>query len=450
MAKRSRLNRLLAVLLIVSILLLTGCSAKQQSVNGSASNAVDVAKDILPQQYKGTTINIISITPDINPLVPEFEKDTGIKVNVINLGYSDIHDRMALEFAAKKGDIDGFTCPYQWYGEFIGADDAVLPLDDLAKKPGYPDLDLDDYVPAALDTYGKYNGKLIGLPIVGDVELLAYNKKMFAQAGIKELPKTWDEVVADGQKLTISTNGSGQINQYGFGLMGGRGPQSAGTFTNLYYANGGAVGYFDKDMKPQFNTPAGIRAMTLMAKDLKAIAPPDSDTWDDPEMLNGFSQGEVAMGLLWPGDASSTVDPTKSKVVGEVGFTVSPNNSSLLGGWAMCISKYSKHPEATYLFDSWLTSPDIQVKYAKADGGPTRKSVLYNADLDKVYPWFPAVAENLAVAKPFSELPESEEIIRYMTEEANDAVSGVTTPEQAAQQLNERTAALMQEHGYYK
>ena len=60
------------------------------------------------------------------------------------------------------------------------------------------------------------------------------------------------------------------------------------------------------------------------------------------------------------------------------------------------------------------------------------------------------MAENLAVAKPFSRLPESEELIRYMTEEASDAVSGVKTPEQAAKELNDRSTKLMQEHGYYK
>ena len=450
MTKKLRSSKYLAVMLILSILLLVGCGTRQQPADNSASNTVDVAKGILPQQYKGTTISILSITPQVGQLAPEFEKATGIKVNVINLGYSDIHDKMALDFASKKGSIDGFTYVYQWYGEFIGAQDAILPLDELAKKPGFPELALDDYIPAALDTYGKYNGKLIGLPIVGDVELLIYNKKMLAQAGINDPPKTWDEVVADGQKLTTDTTKSGHVNQYGFGLMGGRGPQSAGTFTNLYYANGGTVGYFDKDMKPQFDTPAGVKAMALMAKDLKAIAPPDSNTWDSAEMVNAFSQGEVSMGLAWPGGAGSSVDPTKSKVAGDVGFTITPNNSALLGGWALGINKYSKHQEATYLFISWLTHPVTQAKYAKAGGSPTRKSILYDPELDKLYPWYPAVAENLAVAKPFSKLPESEELIRYMTEEANDAVSGVKTPEQAAKELNDRSAKLMQEHGYYK
>ncbi len=452
MAKKLKLSLFFLLVLSLSALPLAGCGSKEKTSNTSASKSdvVDVAKGILPQKYKGTTINILSINPAINKVVPDFEKATGIKVNIINLGYSEIHDKMALDFAAKKGDVDGFSYVYQWYGEFIGAQDAVLPLDELAKKPGFPELALDDYVPAALDTYGKYNGKLIGLPIVGDVELLVYNKKMFAKAGIEQPPKTWDELVQLGRKLTIDTNGDGRNDQYGFGLMGGRGPQAAGTFMNLYYAHGGTVGFFDKDMKPQFNTPAGLKALNLMAKDLKAIAPPDSNTWDHPEMVSSFSQGKVAMGLIWPGGASVAVDPTKSKVAGDVGFALSPNNSSFLGGWAMGISRYSKNPEAAYLFISWLTHPVTQVKYAKAGGAPVRKSTLYNEELVKMYPWFPAIAENLATAKPMPKLPETEELIRYMSEESNDAVSGVKMPSQAAKELNRRAEKLMSEHGYYK
>lgn len=452
MSKRIKTGLCLLLLFFMLALGLAGCGSKKEEAKTSADRTekVDVAKGILPQKYKGTTINILSINPAIAKMAPEFEKATGIKVNVTNLGYSEIHDKMALDFAAKKGDIDGFSFVYQWYGEFIGAQDAVLPLDELAKKPGFPELALDDYVPAALDTYGKYNGKLIGLPIVGDVELLVYNKKMFAKAGLKEAPKTWDELVQYGKKLTIDTNGDRRPDQYGFGLMAGRGPQGAGTFMNLYYAHGGTVGFFDKDMQPQFNAPAGVKALTLMAKELKPIAPPDSNTWDSAEMVNGFSQGKVAMGLIWPGGAGATVDPTKSKVANDVGFALSPNNSSFLGGWAMGISRYSKNPEATYLFISWLTHPATQVKYAQAGGAPARKSTLYDQELVKTYPWFPAVADNLATAKPMPKLPETEELIRYMSEEANDAVSGVKTPEKAAQDLNDRAKKLMTDHGYYK
>jgi multiple sugar transport system substrate-binding protein len=451
LTRKMKSSLIFLVILTLVVLPLAGCGGNADTKTSTDENeVVDVAKGILPQKYKGTSINILAINPAIGKMAPEFEKATGIKVNIISLGYSEIHDKLSLDFAAKKGDIDGFSYPYQWYGEFVRAQDAVLPLDELAKKPGFPDLVLDDYVPAALDNYGKYDGKLIGLPIVADVEILVYNKKMFEEAGIKEPPKTWDEVVQVGKKLTKDTDGDGRIDQYGFGLMGGRGPQAAGTFTNLYYAHGGTVGYFDEKMKPQLDSLAGEKALTLMAKDLKAIAPPDSNTWDSAEMENAFSQGKVAMGLIWPGGASSAVDPSKSKVVDDVGFACSPNNSSLLGGWAMGISKYSKNPEATYLFISWLTHPETQIKYAKAGGTPARESTLHNEELVKIYPWFPAVAENLALAKPFSKLPESEELIRYMLEEANDAVTGIKTPEKAAKDLNNRAEKLMKDHGYYK
>lgn len=47
-----------------------------------------------------------------------------------------------------------------------------------------------------------YDGKLMGAPLVMDTFPLIYNKKLFAEAGITELPKTLSELEAVCQKLT--------------------------------------------------------------------------------------------------------------------------------------------------------------------------------------------------------------------------------------------------------
>lgn len=445
---RKLVARVLVCIMILG--LLSGCGTKttQEQQGTSSEEKIDIAKGILPQKYKGTEINFASTSAQISKLTPEFEKATGIKVNVTTLDYVNLHKKIALDFASKKGEFDAIAYPYQWYGEFVGKNENLVPLDEYAAKKGFPDLKLDDYIPAALDNYGKFNNKLYGLPLVGDVEFLMYNTKMFKEQGIANPPKTWEELVVNGQKLTIDNNKDGKIDQYGFGLMGGRSAQAAGTFYNLFYANGGEV--FNDKMKPQFNSAAGVKALTLMGQDLKKIAPPDSNTWDVPENSNAFIQGKTAMSLFWPGSAGATKDPAKSKVVDDVGFALSPNNSSLLGGWALGISQYSKNKDATYLFISWLTSPEIQKKYAELGGGPTRQSVLNDKDLVNKYPWFPTIAANLAVAKPFPKIPESEEIIGIIYEEANDVVTGTKTPQQGADTINSRVEKLMTEHGYYK
>ncbi len=441
---------LLGILVLCSVLLFSGCGKKDQTTNTQAGEGgkIDVAAGILPQKYKGTTISILTTNQVIEKIVPEFEKATGIKVQVSTMSYTDVHNKLALDFAGKTGTYDAFAYAYQWYGEFVDANHAIEPLDNWAQKPGFPELKLDDYIPTALNTYGRHNGVLYGLPIVGDVEFLMYNKAMLEKAGFKEAPKTWDDLAKMGKSLTVDTNGDGKPDQYGFGLMGGRSAQAAGTFFNLFYAHGGKV--FDNEMKPQFDSPAGVKALSIMAGDLKAISPPDCNTWDFPENMNAFMQGKTAMALFWPGAAGLVKDPTKSKVAGQVGFALSPNNSSLLGGWAMGINKYSQNKEAAYLFISWLTSPETQIKYARAGGGPTRKSVLYNEELVKQYPWFPIIAENMAVAKPFPNIPETEEIIRYCYEAGNDVVTGAKVPAEAAKELNDRTYKLMADHGYIK
>ena len=49
---------------------------------------------------------------------------------------------------------------------------------------GSADLGLDDYAPNLLDVYGKSDGKLVGLPIVGDVSFLVWDKELYRAAGL--------------------------------------------------------------------------------------------------------------------------------------------------------------------------------------------------------------------------------------------------------------------------
>lgn len=51
----------------------------------------------------------------------------------------------------------------------------------------------------------SYGGEVYGLPSLGTAQGIVYNKKVFADAGITELPKTPDEFLADLQKIKDNT-----------------------------------------------------------------------------------------------------------------------------------------------------------------------------------------------------------------------------------------------------
>ncbi len=74
---------------------------------------------------------------------------------------------------------------------------ALGDLNALAAKEGW-----DKTVPAALQRFSKYNGKWIAAPVnVHSTNWVWANKAVLDKAGVKDLPKTWDEFMAAADKI---------------------------------------------------------------------------------------------------------------------------------------------------------------------------------------------------------------------------------------------------------
>ena len=69
--------------------------------------------------------------------------------------------------------------------------------------------------PESVQSYTKFEGNQCTLPMLADVYGLYYNKDLLAKAGIKEPPKTFDELAADAKKLTQrSSDGTIELAGY--------------------------------------------------------------------------------------------------------------------------------------------------------------------------------------------------------------------------------------------
>ncbi|HJV96726.1 MAG TPA: ABC transporter substrate-binding protein, partial [Albitalea sp.] len=78
-----------------------------------------------------------------------------------------------------------------------GKQGVLANLNDLAAKEGW-----DKVVPAALQRFSKYGGNWVSAPVnVHSTNWVWANKEVLAKAGITSEPKTWDEFIADGEKL---------------------------------------------------------------------------------------------------------------------------------------------------------------------------------------------------------------------------------------------------------
>ena len=121
--------------------------------------------------------------------IPEFEKQSGIKVNAESLQESQLSTKLTTEFATKSSSVDVFmTRPLQ-EGKLFAKNNWFEPL------AGY---DFADY-PATAMSVSTYGGKPSIVPLVTEWQVLFYRKDLLAAAGLK-VPTNFNELAAAAQK----------------------------------------------------------------------------------------------------------------------------------------------------------------------------------------------------------------------------------------------------------
>ena len=102
--------------------------------------------------------------------------------------------------------------------------------------------------------------------------------------------------------------------------------------------------------------------------------------------------------------------------------------ASLLGGWAVGVNDHSANKEAAALWAAYLASADAQ----KQGPAPARISVLSDPALVKLHPQYPAVLQALSgKLAQFPNVPQSGQVVAYLYDELNAAISGDKSAEDA-------------------
>lgn len=413
-------------------------------------------------KYRGTTIVVNwPAHPHYDAaakLVPEFTKETGIKVEIDKMQYLRMHDKQLLEMSKASGDYDAIAYVVFWKAEYAKKN-LLQPLQPYLndKALADPAYDIKDLVPAYLENIGMVGGKkgylagpgasLYGLPYGAETSILAYRKDIFDKHGLKP-PATYDELAKLLRVLKEKEPAMGALTSRG----------QAGSHVVhawLLHLNplGGKV--FDERWNPIFQGEAGVKAIKLL-KEISDTGPAGIPSYGFGEMSNAFLQGQAAMYLDTIAIAGQVSDPVKSKVVGKVSYALHPKGvraSSQTGGFGMAIPKNAKNKEAAFLFIEWLTNKANDKRVAKLGGNATRMSTLSDVDLVRQYPEYVVLREQLKYADPDWRpiIPEWSEI--------NDQILGVglsqvligkKTAEEALGEMAAKTAEVMKKSGYLK
>ncbi|MEU6382836.1 sugar ABC transporter substrate-binding protein [Streptomyces bauhiniae] len=243
----------------------------------------------------------------LQPELDKFEKQTGIKVKVEVVPWSDLLNRILTATTSGQGP-DVLNIGNTWSAS-LQATGALLPWDtkNFAKIGGR-----DRFVDPALGSTGAEGKDPAAVPLYSMSYALYYNKQIFADAGIDGPPATWDELVADGAKIRAK----------GKSVLGAEGSNLSENIHHVFvFAKQHDADFFSADGKPDFTNPKVVDAVKqyvdLMAKD-KAI-PPGNAEYAQNQSVSDFAKGKQAM-LLWQSAAANL----KSQGMKEDAYGVAP------------------------------------------------------------------------------------------------------------------------------
>lgn len=355
--------------------------------------------------------------------VADFKQDNpGIDIKVNIYPWADRDRQLQTAISGGKGPDIVYLIPDQlpkW-------ENSLMPAEEYLPK-----ATIEDYRENAREAVAP-QGNLLAAPLLMTVVTPVCNKRVFQQAGVTEMPTSWDDFAALGPKFAAK------------GLYLTDYPADPASTLNttfyIYLWQAGGDVFTADGTKTAFNSPQGLEALTYLKKLVdEKLVDPQLLTKVPPAEQQAVSQNKVACTqssapkLLidhWGADNISVLAPfkkTKNITYGTVG--------------SLAIFKRSKSKDEAAKFVSYVTQPDVMKKYLAIPGyfSPRKsQSSLYASD--------PILGEeekylDLATVGPLH--PQAREVMAALAPEIQAALLGKKSPEQALADAEKAANALI-------
>ncbi len=412
------------------------------------------------EPYEGTTLVVnFPAHPHYNAVMqvlPQFTEETGIEVEVDQLQYLKMRERQTLELTKDTGDYDLISYVVFSKADYVFADQ----LENLAKyfmnpKLSDPNYDAGDLIDGYVANIGVAGGEkgylpgatgsLFGIPFGSETSVLAYRKDIFEKHGI-EVPTNYDQLLEIACQIPELEPGMG-----GMASRAASGHQASHAFLLHLAPLGGRV--FDAEWNPTINSAEGVAAANAL-KTIVDCGPEGGTTFGPAEAAAAFQQGNAAMFMDSIAFAAGFEDPSKSTVVGNVGYAMHPEGvrrGSQTGGFGIGIPSNAQNKEAAFLLMQWLTSKEQDLAIAMAGGNPSRFSTYQDAGLNEKFPYSATFGEALEFADPDWRpiIPVWGKINADIGTTMSQVLTEGLDPQEALDGVAERAQAIMEEAGYY-
>jgi len=363
----------------------------------------------------------------VQRMIPGFERrHPGMHVRVQQIPWSAAHEKLLTAYVGEAMP-DVFQIGNTWIPEFVALD-AIEPVDERVAHSTA--VSFDDYFAGIVDT-SRIGGATYGLPWYVDTRLLFYRSDLLAAVGYADAPRTWRDWL-DAMTRIKSRARSGEFAA----LM----PINEWQPLVILALQRGAELLRDDDTRGNFEAPAFRGALEFYVDLFRRQLVPLMSQAEVANLYQDFARGAFVFYVTGPWN----IGEFRARLPADVRWATAPwpapdapgPGISLAGGASLAIFRGSPRKDDAWALLEYLSEPAQQLELYRLTGDlPSRKSAWVGegpaADTQAQ-----AFRTQLEHVRATPKIPEWERIADHITRNAESAIRGRLTIEEALAALD--------------
>jgi len=271
----------------------------------------------------------------LDEVVANYEKETGVKVELLTAPWADT--KTAITAGATNGTI----------ADIISVDGAWLA--EFAEMGIIADVEAAGVDASLASDLWEVDGTKYVVPVNNFAYPMYVNMDILDKAGVKEIPKTWNELIDACKKIKDAGFSAFALNL---------GTTNANGIQNVFGGTGWASGIKLKDDSGAYKTE-GNKDLTSLAELFKTLNDegclyPGMSTLEESEMTSNFAAGNCAFTLASAATMSQFKDLNFEAVTVPVKDGYKGESGICYASWAVGIAESSQNKEEAAKFINYL------------------------------------------------------------------------------------------------
>lgn len=374
LSRRTFLKRGMALGLSLSTasLILDACGA------GSAGNSKEL--HLLMEDIDETNY--------VEAVLPQFTKETGIKVSIEKIVYEAMHDKLVpqLSAGAGKSEYDLIQVDVPWTKEFADAHWLLNLSDHLSKST---EVHLSEFIPSTVESNGIIDGEPYMVPFYHYAYGFLFRRDVLENDALgkafeKEYGAPWQvpTTLQDFERFALFVSAREGSSKLAGTVMLAKREENGLEWMNYLYANGGD---FTRNGKSALLEPEAIESLEIYTRLLNKASQPGANNaaFNEGEATMEAGKAATWMIYLWMQTALNT---SKSKVAGKVGLSRIPGKAGVMAAWGWAIPTASPKQQQAWELLQYLASYPVSLKRALMGSEPVRPAIYENAEVLAKWP----------------------------------------------------------------